>query len=249
MKISVVTVCLNSERTIAHTIESFLKQTYANKELLIIDGVSRDRTLEIVHSFGSDAIRVFSEPDRGIYDAMNKGLRWFTGDAVGFLGSDDTFHGPLALETLAVALGGADVVYGDLHVVTDHLSKRVVRSFRPGPYHQRSFQRGWMLPHPTFYVRRQVIDAVGLFDTRYRIGADYDFILRTMALNDFRSRYIRQVLIDFQVGGVSSRGFFRSVLVHNMEALDSRRRLLGSTIVDAALFLKPARSLMQIRWG
>lgn len=249
MKISVVTVCLNSERTIAHTIESFLKQTYANKELLVIDGVSRDRTLEIVNSFGSEAMRVFSEPDGGIYDAMNKGLRWFSGDAVGFLGSDDTFHDSTALASLAAGLHDADVVYGDLHVVTDHLSKRVVRSFRPGPYRRRAFQRGWMLPHPTFYVRRHVIDEVGLFDTRYKIGADYDFILRTMALHDFSKRYIAEVLVDFQVGGVSSRGFLRSILIHNLEALDSRRRLLGSTIIDAALFLKPARSLMQVRRG
>jgi glycosyltransferase len=249
MKISVVTVCLNSERTIAHAIESFLAQTYANKELLIIDGVSRDRTVEIANSFGSSAVRVFCERDGGIYDAMNKGLRWFGGDAVGFLGSDDTFHGPGTLQSLAAALHEADVVYGDLNVVTDHMSKRVVRAFRPGPYHRRAFQRGWMLPHPTFYVKRHVIDAVGLFDTRYRIGADYDFILRTMALHEFSTRYIPQILVDFQAGGVSSRGLFRSVLVHNLEALDSRRRRLGSSMIDAALFLKPARSFMQIRWS
>jgi glycosyltransferase len=249
VKISVVTVCLNSERTIARTIESFLNQTYPQKEMLVIDGVSRDRTVEIVNSFGSQDIRVFSEPDSGIYDAMNKGLRWYSGDAVGFLGSDDTFHSHTALECLVAGLQSTDVVYGDLHVVKDHLSKRVLRAFRPGAYHPRAFQRGWMPPHPTFYVRRRVVDVVGTFDTRYRIGADYDYVLRTMALHAFSSRYITEVLVDFQIGGVSSKGFFDSVLVHNLEALDSRRRRLGSTIIDAALFLKPARSFMQIRWS
>jgi glycosyltransferase involved in cell wall biosynthesis len=248
MKISVVTVCLNSERTIAQTIESFLSQTYADKELLIVDGVSRDRTLEIVNSFGSKAIRVFCERDSGIYDAMNKGLRLFSGDAVGFLGSDDTFHSSGALDTLAEGLQSADVVYGNLHVVRDHISKRVVRTFRPGPYHRRAFQRGWFPPHPTFYVRRPVVEAVGSFDTKYKIGADYDYVLRTMALHQFSSRYIPQVLVDFQAGGASSRGLFRSVLVHSLEALDSRRRRLGASTIDAALFLKPARSLIQVRW-
>jgi glycosyltransferase len=248
MKISVVTVCLNSERTIALTIESFLKQTYPNKEMLVIDGMSRDRTVEIARSFGSDAIRVISESDKGIYDAMNKGLRWFSGDAVGFIGSDDMFHGPRSLELLAAGLQNADVVYGDVHIVKDHVSKAVVRTHRGGKYHPRALQRGWMPPHTTFYIRRHVVRSVGEFDTRYRIGADYDFVLRTMALNSFRNQYIPQILVDFQIGGVSSRGFFRSTLVHNLEALDSRRRLLGAAVIDAAFFMKPARSFMQLHW-
>lgn len=248
MKISVVTACLNSERTIAHTIESFLKQTYAGKELLIIDGVSRDRTLEIARSFESEDIRVFCETDSGIYDAMNKGLRWFSGDAVGFLGSDDTFHSPSALERVAAGLCEADVVFGDLHVVKDHVSKRVLRKYKPGAYQRHAFQRGWMLPHPTFYVKRHVAEAVGSFNTRYRIGADYDYVVRTMALHDFSSCYIQEILVDFQIGGASSKGFFNSILIHNLEALDARRRWLGSAFIDAAFFLKPARSFMQLRW-
>jgi glycosyltransferase len=179
---------------------------------------------------------------------MNKGLRRFSGDAVGFLGSDDTFHSPSALDLLAAGLQKADVVYGDLHVVRDHVGKQVMRSFRPGPYHRRAFQRGWMPPHPTFYVKRHVADAVGPFDTRYKIGADYDYVVRAMALQDFSSRYIGETLVDFQIGGASSRGFFDSVLVHNLEALDSRRRRLGASYVDAAFFMKPLRSLMQVHW-
>jgi glycosyltransferase len=133
-------------------------------------------------------------------------------------------------------------------VVKDQVSKRVLRTYRPGAYHSRAFQRGWMPPHPTFYVRRHVVDAVGLFDTRYKIGADYDYVLRTMALHDFSSHYVKDVLVDFQIGGVSSRGFLNSILVHNLEALDSRRRLLGTSYIDAAFFIKPIKSLRQVRW-
>ena len=248
MKISVVSVCLNSEKTIAGTIESFLGQTYQDKELVIIDGASRDRTLEIVRSFRSDSIVVLSEKDRGIYDAMNKGLRLFSGDAIGFIGSDDTFHSDASLSLIAEALGDADVCYGDLHVVADHSSKRVVRTYRPGRFHDKSIRRGWMAPHTTFYVRRNVVEKVGMFDTRYRIGGDYDYILRTMELHQFRHVYIPQILVDFQVGGASSRGLFRSVLVQNGECLDSRRRWLGAPMIDVAYFLKPARSFLQLHW-
>ena len=117
MKISVVTASFNSETTIGFAIESFLKQTHADKEMLVIDGVSRDRTLKIVESFATPDIRVFSEPDKGVYDAMNKGLHRFSGDAVGFLNSDDTFHDTDVLADIARGLADADIVYGDIDIL------------------------------------------------------------------------------------------------------------------------------------
>jgi glycosyltransferase len=248
MKISVISVCLNSEKTIGLTIESFLAQNHAEKELVIIDGVSRDRTLEIARSFNSEQVRIFSEKDAGIYDAMNKGLRQFSGDAVGVIGSDDTFHDPTALARIAKAMERADIVYGDLYFVTDHVSKRAVRTYRPGKYRTGAFKWGWMPPHPTFYVRREVVDQVGLFDTRYRIGADYDYIVRAMHPGRYRDAYVPEILVDFQKGGVSTRGLFKSVLTQNREALDSRRRWLGAPPIDLAFFLKPARSFLQLNW-
>src|SRR3954466_4177177 len=149
MKISVVTASFNSEATIGFTIESFLGQSHAEKEMLVIDGASGDGTLKIVESFASDAIRVFSEPDKGVYDAMNKGFHLFQGDAIGFLNSDDTFHDSRALGEIAAALQDSDIVYGDLDMVTDHRSKRVVRSWRGGSFKHNSFQLGWVPPHPT----------------------------------------------------------------------------------------------------
>src|SRR5579872_881236 len=155
MKISVITASYNSEATIGFTLESFLAQKHVDKEMLVIDGSSSDTTLKIIESFGSDAIRVFSEQDKGVYDAMNKGFRAFQGDAIGFLNSDDTFHDPEALGDIAAAMQDADIVYGDLNMVADHGTKRLVRSWRGGTYHRYSFQLGWVPPHPSFYMRRE----------------------------------------------------------------------------------------------
>ncbi len=244
MKISVVTVALNSERTIGRTIESFLAQTYPDKELLVVDGVSRDATVKVVESFGAPQIRVVSEKDKGIYDAMNKGLRLFEGDAVGFLNSDDRFHAPDALGHIAEGLRDNDIVYGDIRMIANDERERAVRLWRPGSYSSRSFRLGWIVPHPTFYARRHVVDAVGGFDLRYKIASDYDFMLRAMTLRGARCGYAPQYLVDFQMGGAST-GSRRNIVKGNFECLDSRRRHLGALPVDLAFFIRPLRRLFQ----
>ena len=246
MKISVITASYNSDATIGFTIESFLEQNHLDKEMLVIDGASNDETLKIVESFGSEAIRVFSEKDKGVYDAMNKGLRLFQGDAVGFLNSDDTFHNSSALSEIARAIQDSDIVYGDLNMVTDHDSKRVFRSWRGGVFSRYSFQLGWVPPHPTFYMRREVVQKVGDYDLRYITTADYDYMLRALALNNFRVRYIPQVIADFQMGGISTRGW-RVMMRGNLECLQSRREHLNAPIIDAAFFLRFLRRIFQIR--
>lgn len=246
MKISVVTASYNSEATIGFTIESFLAQNHPEKEMLVIDGASSDATLRIVESFGSDAIRVFSEKDLGVYDAMNKGFHLFSGDAVGFLNSDDTFHDRDTLGAIAAALRDADIVYGDLNMVTDHQTKRVVRSWRGGTFKRYSFQLGWVPPHPAFYMRKQVAQKVGDYDLSYVTTADYDYMLRALALNDFRVRYIPRIIADFQMGGISTRGW-RVTLRANLECLRSRRAHLNAPIIDAAFFLRFVRRIFQLR--
>jgi glycosyltransferase len=246
MKISVVTASYNSEATIGFTIESFLDQKHSDKEMLVIDGSSSDATLKIVESFGSDAIRVLSEKDRGVYDAMNKGFRLFQGDAVGFLNSDDTFHDSYVLGDIAAALQDADIAYGDLNMVTDHRTKRLARSWRGGKFHRYSFQLGWVPPHPTFYMRREVAQRVGEYDLSYVTTADYDYMLRALALNDFRVRYLPRVIADFQMGGISTRGW-HVTLRGNLDCLRSRRAHLNAPIIDAAFFLRFARRIFQIR--
>jgi glycosyltransferase len=246
MKISVITASYNSEATIGFTIESFLEQSHPEKEMLVIDGASRDGTVKIVESFGSSAIRVFSDKDAGVYDAMNKGLRLFEGDVVGFLNSDDTFHDPDALAEIAAGMQKADVVYGDLNMVTDHHTKRIVRVWRGGTFKRYSFQLGWVPPHPTFYMRREVAEKVGEYDLSYVTTADYDYMLRALALNSFRVRYLPRVIADFQMGGISTRGLGVTIR-GNLECLRSRREHLNAPPIDPAFFLRFARRLFQLR--
>lgn len=245
MKISVVTVCFNSAATVGWTLESFFAQTHGEKELVVVDGGSRDDTLKIVETFGRDGVTVISEPDRGIYDAMNKGLARFAGAAVGFLNSDDRFKDHAALSAVAETLERSEIAFGDLDIVRSHESRDVVRRWRTGPYHKGAFRQGWMPAHPTFYCRRSVVEAVGDFDLRYRVGADYDYMLRAMELFEFRAAPVGHVLVEMLHGGESSSSL-RSHLRHNLEALDSRRRWLGAWPVDYALFAKPLRKLPQL---
>jgi glycosyltransferase len=246
MKISVITASYNSETTIGFTAESFLGQNHVDKELLVIDGASTDTTLKIIESFGSDAIRIISEKDNGVYDAMNKGFRLFRGNVVGFLNSDDTFHDPNALGDIAAAMRDSDIVYGDLDMVTDHQTKRLVRSWRGGKFRRHSFQLGWVPPHPTFYMRREVVQKVGDYDLSYVTTADYDYMLRALALNNFRVRYIPRTIADFQMGGISTRGW-RVSARGNLECLRSRRAHLHAPVIDAAFFLRFLRRILQIR--
>lgn len=244
MKISVVTVCFNAERTIAATIESFLAQTCSEKELIVIDGASPDGTVRLVEGFDSPEITVYSEPDRGLYDAMNKGLARYRGDAVGFLNADDRLSDNQSLACIAEALETCDMVSGNLDFVRDHRSGEIVRRWRGSPYKRGAFWRGWMAAHPTFYVRRHVVDAVGRFDLAYRIAADYDFMLRAYELHDFRSRHIGEILIHMQAGGKSTAGL-GAYIKSNREALRSRQYWLRSGPVDLALVAKPLGKIGQ----
>lgn len=244
MKISVLTVCWNSAATIRHTIDSFFAQDHDDKELVVVDGGSSDETLAIVGSYSQDRIQLVSEPDRGMYDALNKGLRLYRGDAVGVLNSDDCFHDRTALGRISAGLEQADIVHGDLDFVEDHLSKRVVRRWRAAPRPAKGFRTGWMPAHPTFYVKRKVADAVGAFDLGHKVASDYDWMLRAVELHGFRIAATNHVLVDMMVGGASTRSF-ASHIGHNLEALRARRRWLRSGPIDYALVAKPMRKLGQ----
>ncbi len=245
MKVSVITVCLNSAKTIGYTIDSFLRQNHAEKELIIVDGGSTDETLAIVRSLGPESVRLISEPDEGMYDAANKGLAVFSGDAVGLLNSDDRFAEDCALNEIADGLSEADIVFGNLDFVISHAAPEVVRRWRGSSFQRGAFRRGWMPAHPTFYVRRRVVDAVVGFDTRYKIASDYDFMLRALELHDFRTAFLDRVLVQMMRGGESTKGIVAH-LKHNYEALHSRQQWLGAGMVDYSLFAKPLRKLSQL---
>jgi glycosyltransferase len=246
MKISVVTACYNSEATIAWTIKSFLSQSYPHKELLIVDGASTDRTLEIAKNFANPDIRIVSESDLGIYDAMNKGLRLYTGDAIGFLNSDDTFHDRNALSRIADGLQKSDAVHGGVVFVKNHETKRVARIWKGEPFKRGKFRKGWLPPHPTFYIRRSLAERTGWFDLSYASAADYDYMLRALELHAESASYVPGPLVDFLAGGASSG--LKRVILANFGCLRSRREHLRAPFLDLAFFLKPGlKILTQLR--
>lgn len=207
MKISIITVCFNSAETIGDTLRSVAGQTHHDVEHVIIDGGSRDATMEIVRRDGGHVAKAISEPDRGIYDALNKGISRSTGDIVGFLHADDMYADQDVLARIAQAFQDPAVqaVYGDLQYVLKQDTNRVVRHWRAGTFDKARLRRGWMPPHPTLYVRREWYDRIGGFDTRYRIAADYDSILRLFSTNGFNAVYLPSVLVKMRVGGASNR--------------------------------------------
>jgi len=245
MKISVIATALNSAATIGGTIASFLAQGHPDKELLVIDGGSRDGTLEIARSFGPANIKIISEPDRSIYDAMNKGLDRFTGDAIGFLNSDDCYRDTGSLGAIAAALEQNDIAYGDIEIVNNHVERRLMRRWRTQQGRLESFRRGWMPPHPTFYIRRKVVERVGRFALKYRIAADYDYMLRCFEHTEFRAAYIARSLVLMQHGGASTRNI-GAILKANLECLQSRREHFGGLPIDVAFFRKPLSHAMQL---
>lgn len=201
MKISVLTVCRNSAATIRHTLDSFFAQDHEDKELVVVDGASTDETLSIIRSYGDKQLQIVSEPDRGMYDALNKGLALCSGEAIGALNADDAFHDRSVLGKISVALADADIVHGHLDFVENHDSKRVVRRWRAEPRPRDGFRSGWMPAHPTFYVRRGVAEKVGSFDLALKVSSDYDWMLRAVELHGFRLATMDQVLVDMMVGG------------------------------------------------
>jgi hypothetical protein len=180
-----------------------------------------------------------------MYDAANKALVLFRGDAIGFLNADDKYAGRTALTSIADTLRSADIVHGNLDFVRDHITHDVLRQWRSSPFSPGSFRKGWMPAHPTFYARRTVAEAVGPFDLTYRLAADYDWMLRACENHTFRVAFVDELLVEMMVGGASTVSF-RSHIRHNLEALAARRCWLGSGLIDYALFAKPLRKIDQV---
>jgi glycosyltransferase involved in cell wall biosynthesis len=244
LKISVLTVAFNSAATISYTVDSFLAQDHAEKEMILIDGASTDGTVNIVRNYCDDRIVIVSEPDTGMYDALNKALNLYSGDVVGVLNSDDAYHDEFVLSRVAKALETTDIAHGHLNFVDGHETKIVKRRWRATPRPQRGFRTGWMPAHPTFYVRRSVADRAGHFDLSFRTASDYDWMLRAIELHNHSTCVIDAVMIDMMQGGQSTSSLL-SHINHNLEALRSRRRWLGSGFVDYALIAKPMRKIGQ----
>lgn len=206
-KISVITITLNSAATIADTLRSVAFQTYPEIEHVLVDGNSSDDTLAIVKEYGRSGVRVLSEPDGGIYQAMNKGLRLAQGELVGFLNADDVYQDANVLEDVARAAQDqrVDAIYGDLVYVSRTNPTRVIRHWHSGHWAHRRLLFGWMPPHPTLFVRKALLDLLGGFDEQLRIAADYDLMLRLLNRPDVRVAYLERVVVRMRTGGASNR--------------------------------------------
>lgn len=223
--ISVITATWNSNSTIAQALHSVLSQTYQAVESVVIDGASTDGTFAVLEAYRPRLGTLISEPDQGIYDALNKGIKHSIGDVVGFLHADDVFENNDVLAKVAEAFQDptVDAVYGDLVYVRRDDISHVIRYWKSGTYDDVALARGWMPPHPTFYVRRSVYERLGGFDTRYRIAADYDTVLRFLAVDKIHTAYIPEVLVRMRAGGISNRSL-KTIILKSCEDINVLRR-------------------------
>jgi glycosyltransferase involved in cell wall biosynthesis len=208
MKISLITVCFNSEATIRDTFDSVLAQTYKNIEYIIVDGKSSDSTMDIIKEYkpkfenGGVQLSISSEKDNGLYDAMNKGIKRATGDIIGIINSDDIIHDKDAFKKIVKRFkeDKCDATYSDLYIMDYETMSVPNRIFIAG---KKSYKLGWYPPHPTLYVKKEIYDKYGNYDTKYRIAADYDFMVRIMKAG-IKLSYIKEPLIYMRAGGTST---------------------------------------------
>lgn len=213
LKISIVTAVYNREKTVGQAVDSVHEQSYSNVEHLIIDGGSTDNTLQVIRQQERLGIRVFSAPDNGIYDALNKGIMLATGEVIGVMHSDDFFADRHVLEKVARAFEDPKIeaVYGDLDYISASDPTRIVRHWRSANFDMKRLMRGWMPPHPSLFLRRSVFERLGPYDTTYKIAADYEAILRYFGKGNIHSVYLPEVLIKMRVGGESNRSLGRII--------------------------------------
>ncbi len=237
MTISIITATYNSAATIADTLSSVLQQTHQDFEIIVVDGVSSDNTLDIVRSFETKMqgkLHVISEPDKGLYDAMNKGLRRATGEVVGILNSDDFFSSNHSLEFIAQSFENKDVeaCYGNLFFVHSNDLKTPVRYYNSGHFHRWMMRFGYAPPHPTFYCRRSIYQQQPLFDLNLKIAADFELMLRLIYVQRLSTLHIPHNLVTMRLGGVSTAGW-----KSYWQGLKDRLKALKKNEVYSNLFL------------
>ena len=212
MKISIITATLNSETTMRDTIESVLRQTYNDIELIIEDGGSSDNTLEVCREYEprfKGRMRIFSSPDSGIYEAMNRGLEAATGDVVGLLNSDDFYTSDDVLGTVVETFEktGCDAVYGDAHYVHRTNIKKCIRYYSSKSFTRKQMMGGWMPAHPSFYCKRVIFKKYGLYDTSFKVAGDFEHLLRLIYIHQIRTEYVEKDFVTMRIRGASTSGF------------------------------------------
>ncbi len=217
MKISILTISFNSAGTISDTIKSVRSQDYKDIEYIVVDGSSKDETVNIIRSNEDIITKWISEPDKGIYDAMNKAMKMATGEVVGILNSDDFYSDQTIITQVASAFKdpSIDAVFGDLVFVDPSNVSKVVRTYSSSHWNPKKFAWGFMPAHPTFFVRRKYYEQFGLFKTDYKIAADYELLIRFLLVNKLKYKYLPIKMVVMRKGGVSSRNLMSNVILNN----------------------------------
>ena len=218
MGISIITGTFNSELTIVDCITSVNNQIYTNIEHIIIDGASADNTLEIIKNTPNRITKIISEPDKGIYDAMNKGIKLATGDIIGILNSDDLYTDNNVIKKIIALFEAtsADCVYADLYYVNKENTDHIVRHWRTHEYIPEAFKKGWHPAHPTFFVRREVYEKYGLFNLDFTLAADFELMLRLLERYHITSTYLPEPIVRMRLGGATGKNI-QNIIKQNIE--------------------------------
>lgn len=219
MKISIITVTYNSSETIIDTLNSIKEQSFRNIEYIIIDGNSKDNTLSIISEYDHIISKVITEPDAGIYDAMNKGIKLATGDVIGILNSDDIYDNSNVIESVIQVFesdNAIDAVYGNLSYFHTAQPTKIVRFWKSLPFYDNFFEDGYVIPHPTLFVKRQVYEKTGFYFPDFKISSDYELMLRAFKINQFKPFYLNKNLVKMRMGGRSTKNI-QNIILGNQE--------------------------------
>jgi len=244
MKVTIITISYNSGHSIADSINSVVSQTYHDIEYIIVDGKSKDNTADIVRSFGGKVTKFVSEPDKGIYDALNKGIRMAGGDIIGFMHSDDLFADNQVIEKVVKLFEekNTDCIYGDLQYVYKADTNKVLRYWKSGKFSRNKLRFGWMPPHPTLYIKRDIYEKYGNFDIQFKISADYDTMLRFLGKYRISAAYLPEVMVKMRVGGASNRSIKNIIRKSTEDYQAIRKNKFGSVFT---LIFKNLRKVTQ----
>lgn len=246
MKVSIITITYNSAQTVEDTLRTVVDQDYDNLEYIIIDGKSKDQTLQIVDKYSDRIAKIVSEKDKGLYDALNKGIKHATGDIVGMLHSDDLYANNTVISKVAAKFAEdptVEGVYADLVFVNRNDINKPMRVWNSGVYKEGSFLNGWMPPHPTFFVRKEVYEKFGGFNTGLKLSADYELMLRFIHINKIKIAYLNETIVKMRMGGVSNVSFFVKLKANLEDKM--AWKLNGLKPKVSTLVMKPLRKIGQ----
>jgi len=225
MRVSVITVCFNSAATIENTLRSVANQTWSDIEHIVVDGASTDATLTILNQYKARLGKLVSEPDKGVYDAMNKGVGLATGDVIAFLNADDVYKDDSVIERVVQQMqtDRLDALYGNVEFFHPGRPLQVVRTYDSGRFNPKRLGWGWMPAHPALFVRRRVFEHHGKFSEGYRIAGDFEFVARIFKSGKLKYKHLAEVLVRMQTGGLSTSGLKATYLL-NSEILRACRQ-------------------------